>query len=1359
MSSPSNRLLNPAGATVDEPKTKYHLPVKKNFSPSSLDLSPTKGYFRLLFLTSKDSALDFTLVFIGFFASIGAGIPFPLLGILFGELVDDLNSTSCSTSSVDDGSLQAAVNRRVLLVIYVTIANFCLIWLHCGCWSLFGERVVRRLRYRYLSALLRQDLTYFETLPAGDITTRLDVDLTTVQAGTSEKVGIVVQSVSYFVAAYIVAFLKDPKLAVILVSLVPCFLLMALGGNYFTRKYAGRVTEGTTKATAIGSESLAHMRLIKVFGAASRIESIYTSHLRSIQGAAVGKFLTASVQMGLLYFIAYCASAVAMWQGGLQIAESAATGGGNGITVGNVYTVIFVLVDASFIISLVAPFLTIFANASKASEKLFQTIQRQPPMEGTNQEQGIGCSSIVGDISFENVSFSYPSRAEVPVLENVSLFIPSNKMTGVVGLSGCGKSTIAALVERFYDPSAGKVTVDGTDLRNFSVNSYRRHVSIVEQMPTLFNRSMLENIAHGLVNSGRPEHQQLQEALLGGALAQLADDTRKGGDLDALAQQDPTLQTIVRLTREAAELVGATEYIVRLPHGLATTVGPGGSMLSGGQKQRAAFARAVIRDPSILILDEATAALDSASEARIQHAMEKLSASRTTVIIAHRLSTIKNADNILVMERGGKVVEQGTYSSLMERDGVFASLVRLQSLKSDEVDVNLRSSGETVSDISKTEKKRTKDGVENLTNAEKSSEGEDSGDETNTHALENTKTSTRGFLYTFCAILGFARPQLLFIIFGIIAATIVGATNSAEAVIFGNVVGRLNSCRLPSEIREGASLFGGLFFGLALVEFLANLVSTASFGWVSEKLLFKTRVLSLRSLLDRSLHWHDSEGRTPGTLVAYISADAIAMSGMTGTVLGIAFSVIVSLISGIVLAHVIAWKIALVLLACVPVLFMSGFLRVRVQAKFAARHAKAFADSVAIAIEAVDSIRTISAFSLQKDALNTFQRSLSGPYKSTLKSILYGNFWLALSFSIGNCLYALAYWWGAKQTRNGIYTQTQFFIVLTALLVAAQSSGQIFSLAPDISKAAVASRKVLSILPRGEKAFRVENEARWIAGDLEQGNNALAKSRGPRVDEKAQNGVTIALRHVNFAYPCRPDVSVLTDLSLDVPAGSFAAFVGPSGAGKSTVLSLLERLYVPASGAITLDGLDITQAPEAAPSTTQTSFRDEMALVPQDTVLFSGTVAFNIGLGARPGEVATQAEIEQAARLACIHDTIAALPQGYETSCGPSAGLQFFSGGQKQRLCIARALVRRPRLLLLDESSSALDAESEARWEATLETVRAGGAVTIIAVAHRLRTIMKAGVIFIIENGRVLDHGSHKELIVRCERYKKDILH
>lgn len=1015
--------------------------------------------------------------------------------------------------------------------------------------------------------------------------------------------------------------------------------------------------------------------------------------------------------------------------------------------------------------------MTVFASASTASEKLFSTIERQPPIDATEKEQGIKRSEIQGEIEFENVSFSYPSRPEVPVLQGVSLSVPANKMTGIVGLSGSGKSTIAALAERLYDPGNGKVTVDGNDLRDVNLSNYRGHVALVEQTPSLFNRSVLENIAHGLIGSARPEHQELQEALLTGAISDLVETARNHNttDLDALASQHKShstaLQTIVRLVQEAADLVGASEYIVKLQHGYATTVGPGGNQLSGGQKQRAAFARAVIRNPSILILDEATAALDSASEARIQTAMDKFSANRTTIVIAHRLSTIKNADNILVMERGGKVVEQGTYASLMDQDGVFASLVKLQSLSSERDDEASprQSSGVRDSDETTLEKKHIGGESGSQTDIEVSSDAAEggSGPDENEHSKEVTKDGDRGFFATFGAILGFARPQTLFIILGIFAAAIVGGSHSGEAVIFGNVVSRLNSCRLPDEIRSSASLFGGLFFGLALLEFFANVISTASFGWVSEKLLYKTRVLSLRSLLNKSLHWHESEGRTPGTLVSYISADAIAMSGMTGSILGVTFAVIVNLLSGIILAHVVAWKIAVVLLACVPVLLLSGFLRIRVQAKFAARHAKAFADSVAIAIEAVDAIRIISAFSLQVDAANTFLRSLTGPYKATLKSIFIGNFYLAMSFSIGNCVYALAYWWGAQQTSNGTYSQTQFFIVLTALLFAAQSSGQIFSLAPDISRAAVASRRVLNlILPKGEKASRVEKEARRTAADPEKGSSSPSESASAAlVDEKDRKGVTIAIKDVTFAYPSRPTVPVLTSLSLDIPAGSFAALVGPSGAGKSTVVSLLERLYVPTSGAINLDGFDITQAPEAAPGTQDSSFRDAIALVPQDTVLFSGTVAFNIGLGARPGHTATQAEIEEAARLACIHDTIAALPEGYDTPCGPSAGLQFFSGGQKQRLCIARALVRRPKLLLLDESSSALDAESEARWETALEGIRKEGGVTIVAVAHRLRTIKKADVIFVIEGGKVLDRGAHEELVGRCERYRNDVLH
>jgi ATP-binding cassette subfamily B (MDR/TAP) protein 1 len=242
----------------------------------------------------------------------------------------------------------------------------------------------------------------------------------------------------------------------------------------------------------------------------------------------------------------------------------------------------------------------------------------------------------------------------------------------------------------------------------------------------------------------------------------------------------------------------------------------------------------------------------------------------------------------------------------------------------------------------------------------------------------------------------------------------------------------------------------------------------------------------------------------------------------------------------------------------------------------------------------------------------------------------------------------------------------------------------------------------------------------------------------------------VEFRDVTFSYPARPNARVLTSLSLSIQPGQFCALVGPSGAGKSTVLALLERFYAPEFGSITINGLDIARLYDL-------SFRDDIAYVPQDNVLFQGTVRFNIGLGARPGYTPTDDEVHEACKLANIHETIMSLPKGYDTECGAN-GSQF-SGGQRQRLSIARALVRKPKLLLLDESTSALDAESERALELGLETAVKGTGVTVVAIAHRLRTIARADVIFLIEGGKVVDQGRHEQLVERSESYRVNALH
>jgi ABC-type multidrug transport system fused ATPase/permease subunit len=220
----------------------------------------------------------------------------------------------------------------------------------------------------------------------------------------------------------------------------------------------------------------------------------------------------------------------------------------------------------------------------------------------------------------------------------------------------------------------------------------------------------------------------------------------------------------------------------------------------------------------------------------------------------------------------------------------------------------------------------------------------------------------------------------------------------------------------------------------------------------------------------------------------------------------------------------------------------------------------------------------------------------------------------------------------------------------------------------------------------------------------------------------------------------------LHGFDLSIAPGQFAALVGPSGAGKSTIISLIERLYSPSSGTIEINGADIAHR--------DLSFRNEIAYVPQHSVLFDGTIRFNLELGARPDQNLTQADIEEACKLANIHDVIVGLPDGYNTACGPNG--DRLSGGQKQRLAIARALIRKPRLLLLDESTSALDAESERLLQDGLEKAARG--ITVIAIAHRLYTIRKADVIFLVEEGRCVERGTHAELIERSESYRVNAL-
>lgn len=305
------------------------------------------GYFDLIFRTNP-SKLDFLLLTGGVLAAIAAGIPFPLLGILFGQLVDDLNSTSCDVSQQADKSrLESNIQTKVLLMIYISVANFVAIYVHAGCWTLFGERLVGRLRRQYFKSLLRQEMAFFDRLPAGEVPTRLTTDMEIIRTGTSEKVGIFISSFSYFVGAYIIAFLKVPRLAGMLGFMVPAYVLMVLVGGRYVGKYTGRTSHHLAAAAAVVSQSLSNVALIHALGANRKLEVKLVTVLTKARRAALNKSVATASQFGFMFLVAYSANSLAFWQGSKEIITSAESTTPS-VTAGAVYTVIFVLLDGMF---------------------------------------------------------------------------------------------------------------------------------------------------------------------------------------------------------------------------------------------------------------------------------------------------------------------------------------------------------------------------------------------------------------------------------------------------------------------------------------------------------------------------------------------------------------------------------------------------------------------------------------------------------------------------------------------------------------------------------------------------------------------------------------------------------------------------------------------------------------------------------------------------------------------------------------------------------------------------------------------------------------------------------------------------
>ncbi|TYH95906.1 hypothetical protein ES332_A12G139600v1 [Gossypium tomentosum] len=1118
---------------------------------------------------------DIVLMIIGTIGAIGNGLCMPLMTTILGDLIDAFGQNQSNDRVVH------VVSRVALRFVYLAAGAGTAACLQVSCWMVTGERQAARIRGLYLKTILRQDIAFFDVeTTTGEVVGRMSGDTVLIQDAMGEKVGKFLQLVSTFLGGFVIAFVRGWLLALVMMSAIP--LLVTAGGAMalIISKMVSRGQAAYAKAGTVVEETIGSIRTVASFTGEQQAISKYSKLLVTAYKSGVHEGTAAGLGLGVAMMILFCSYGMAVWFGGRLILN-------NGYTGGQVINVIVAVLIGSLSLGQSSPCMSAFAAGQAAAFKMFETINRKPEIDPYNMS-GKVLEDINGDVELRDVYFSYPARTEEQIFSGFSLSIPCGTTVALVGQSGSGKSTVISLIERFYDPQAGEVLIDGINLKEFQLRWIRGKIGLVSQEPVLFTASIKDNIAYG--------------------------------------KEGATVEEI----RAAAELANAANFIDKLPQGLDTMVGEHGTQLSGGQKQRVAIARAILKDPRILLLDEATSALDAESERVVQEALDRIMGNRTTIIVAHRLSTVRNADTIAVIHRG-KMVEKGSHSELLkDPEGAYSQLIRLQEVNKESEQVTDVSEVNPESFRQSSLRRSMKRSISRGSSIGSSSRhslsiafGVPTGIEVNEPAVVETEDSTeQSSKYPEVPIRRLAylnKPEIPVLLLGTIAATI----NGCILPIYGLLISRVIETfyKPPHELRQDTRFWALIYVALGSAALLACPSRTYFFSVAGCKLIQRIRLMCFSKVVHMEVGWFDEPDNSSGSIGARLSADAATIRALVGDALAQMVSNLASAVAGLVIAFVASWQLAFIIIGLIPLLGVNGYVQIRAMKGFSADAKMMYEEASQVASDAVGSIRTVASFSAEEKVMELYRKKCEGPLKAGIRQGLISGGGFGLSFFLLFNVYAASFYSGSRLVESGDATFSDVFQVFFALTMATVGISQSSTLAPDSSKARSAAASIFAIIdrkskidPSDESGTTLEN----VKGDIE-------------------------LSHVSFKYPLRPDIQIFQDLSLSIPAGKTVALVGESGSGKSTVISLLQRFYDPNSGCITIDGVEI--------QTLQLKWlRQQMGLVSQEPILFNETIRANIAYG--KGGNATEAEILAASELANAHKFISSLQQGYDTLVG-----------------------------------------------------------------------------------------------------------